>query len=433
MNPSTPVSVKRFLRGSRAMRKAPLLTALLLIGASVTQAAENAAQDKTDWPVLISQLRQQLDRMPGHAATRQQLAVAYNNYAVTLANQRRFPEAAQALAESIRLEPSDPQFRGNLALIHVQEAQLLYQGNRGKDAKQVLQQALAVNPKEASAYELLGEIEYNSEHLKQAKAAWEQALAINPNLLKVTEKLDRLKQELPVESQFEKVSQFYFDIRYASDLQSQTGFDIRDVLLEARRTVGTDFQYWPKHQLVVLVYSAEEFRRIRQDTPDWLAGQYDGKIRVPLPGRGLDQQAVRRTLVHEYTHAVVHDLTHDRCPIWLNEGLAEYQAWKGQTPTWPTLRLALAHNRLVPWTSLADQFSTALPVETVALAYEQSHSIVRYLVEHSGFWRIRRVLKAMDNQTSLDEAFLAEFHLSLSRLETQWRKWLMETLGKPPS
>ena len=154
------------------------------------------AQAETDWPVMIAQLRQQLQQHPGHKTTRQQLAIAHNNYAISLTNQGRVGEAVQQLQQAITLEPSNTQFRTNLARIHIQAAQVAYQAHQIQEAKDAIARALALNPQEAAAYVLLGEIEYNSQRLKEAKAAWQQALAIDASLTDVAEKLERLKQEL---------------------------------------------------------------------------------------------------------------------------------------------------------------------------------------------------------------------------------------------
>ncbi len=418
--------------GPKHMRKTCWIIGLLLtVGTMCEAGSEESSPDssKPNWPLVIAQLRQQLDRMPGHALTRKQLAVAYNNYAVELAGQGNLSDAAQQLEEALRVDPSNAQFRTNLVMLHLQAAQEAYQVNRIQDAKAAVTRALALEPKSAPAYALLGEIEYNSQHLKEAKAAWQQALTIDPTLRTLQEKLDQLNQELPVESKFERLSQAYFDIRYTEVIERSTGFDVRDALLEARRMIGSDFAYWPTRKLVVLVYSAEQFRRLRQDTPDWVGGQYDGKIRVPLPSQDLDKDTVTRTLYHEYTHAIIHDLTATHCPTWLNEGLAEYEGWRQQKPTWPLLRQAVAARRLIPWAELSDHFSTALPAQEVALAYEQAHSIVRYLVERYGFWRIRRLLKAVAVGTPLDTTFTQELHIKPPRLEADWRAWLDETLA----
>jgi len=280
-----------------------------------------------------------------------------------------------------------------------------------------------------SAYRAATKALYAAEAaVKEAQAAWKRALELDPALVDIQKRLEQLNQELPVESHFGRLSQAYFDIRYTEGLERSTGFDIQETLLEARRTTGSDFAFWPKHKLVVLVYSAEQFRALRQDTPDWVAGQYDGKIRVPLPNSDLDRNAVTRILFHEYTHALVHEVANNRCPTWFNEGLAEYEAWKNEQPPLSALRQAVANGQLIPWNDLSSRFSTEASAQEVVLAYEQSYSIVRYLVERYGFWRIRRILSAVGAGAPLDDILPKEFHIKLIRLEADWRKWLEERL-----
>ena len=410
-----------------------LLLPVVLLALSWPQPARGAEgpdqESDTDWPTAISQLRQQLDRMPGHAATRQSLAIAYDNYGMSLLNDGRVSDAKLQLEEALRIDPDNQQFLTNLEGVHLRTAQQAYEAQHLDDARKALNQAIEIAPEDAQPYVLLGEIEYNAQRLKEAKAAWERALELNPNLPMVSQRLGQVDQELPVESKFERLSQVYFDIRFTQELERPSGYDMRDALLAARRQVGTDLSCWPRGKIVVLVYSADQFRALRRDQPDWVAGQFDGKIRVPLPGGSLDQEAVTRTLIHEYTHAVVHELTGNRCPVWLNEGLAEFEAWKQSQAPWVLLRRAAAANELISWEDQPSRFSTSLTQEDVGLAYEESHSIVRYLIERYGLWRVRQILKAVNDGGSINDILTAQLHAKLPRLEDNWREWLRTTLG----
>jgi tetratricopeptide (TPR) repeat protein len=389
-------------------------------------------QGPTDWPEVISKLRQEVYERPGHAQTRQQLAIAYNNYGVSLGQKGQWKLAAQQLEEAVRLDGTNQQFRNNLSNVHLNQAHEAYQHHQVSEAIEALDQAIALNPSLAQAYILRGEIEYGRQRLKEAKAAWQRAIELDPTQQELAQRLQQVTQELPVESNFERLSQAYFDLRYEEQLERPMGFDIRDALLEARRSVGSDFAYWPTHKLVVLLYSAESFHALRQQTPDWIAGQFDGKIRVPFPNAQLPQSTVKQILFHEYTHAIIHDLTNGNCPTWLNEGLAEYEGRKQMA--FPLLQLANAHSsgRLVPWARLSDQFSFALPADEVVLGYQQSYGIVHHLVTRYGFWRIRRLLKAIADGQPWEAALTAEFRITLPKLEANWRDQLPELLSTAP-
>ena len=383
------------------------------------------AQEVFDWPAIIVRLKQEAYEHPGQSQFRQQLAIAYNNYAVTLTHQAQWDLAVRQFQESLRIDANNAQVKKNFSQVYLQQAQEAYEQQHDPAGAVVLiEQALALNPELVQAYTLLGVIEYDRQKLKEAKAAWQRSLALDPNQADVAERLKQVTEELPVESKFERLSQAYFDLRYEEMLERPAGFDIRDALLEARRTVGSDFAYWPKHKIVVLIYSAESFHRLRQETPDWAAGQFDGKIRVPLPSAQLNQGLVRNIMFHEYTHALIYDLTGGQCPTWLNEGLAEYE---GRTQFSPPLRLlaeAAKTNTLIPWAELSNHITSGTQAEQVGAAYEQSFSIVTYLVERYGFWRVRRLLKALGGGQPWDEAMAQEFHLKLARLEAEWGKEL---------
>ncbi len=414
-------------------RLLPLLVLSVLCSLGRTQPLQAEESAATDWSATTVRLRQELQRQPGRAMLRQQLAIALNNYGVELSDRKEWTAAVEQLSDAVELEPQNTQFRKNLATTYINQAQQLHQQHQTNDALAALEHALAADPNLAAAYQLRGQIEYDRQHLKEAKAAWQQSLQLDPRQDDVLTLLAQVSEELPVESKFDRLSQAYFDLRYEEQVERPAGFDVRDALLQARREVGGDFAYWPKHKIVVLLYSAESFRRLRQETPDWVGGQYDGKIRIPLPGATLNQDIVRQILFHEYTHAVVQELTRGRCPQWLNEGLAEYQGRTQAPGSLRFVRRAHQAGRLVPWQDLSSYFSVNLPMETVGLAYEQAHSIVSYLVDKYGFWRMRRLLKTLNEGQLFEAAFQAEYRLPIAKLEKAWLAWLPEWLTGQPA
>jgi len=159
--------------------------------------------------------------------------------------------------------------------------------------------------------------------------------------------------------------------------------------------------------------------------------QVQGKIRIPLPSAQLHQASVKSILFHEYTHALLHDLTKARCPTWLNEGLAEYEGARYQARSLTRLAAAYQAQRTIPWRELSEHFSPTRSVEEIQFAYEQAYSMVSYLVQRYTFWRMRRVLAAIADGTPWEETTTKEFRASMIRLEQDWRQWLPTMLTKP--
>lgn len=412
---------------SRSIPRWIMVCAISAVMAESPRAEEVAP---ADWEETIRQLTRQVQVTFNPTEARRQLAVAHNNYAVDLVGRGEWELATQHLQAAIQLDRDASQFRKNLAGIHLSRAYEAYRRRQYEPAREAVQQALEADPELVQAHVLLGEIEYTTQHLKRAKAAWARALELDPTQQELATRLGQLEQELPVESEFDRLQQAYFDLRYEDQVERPVGFDVRSILRQARRLVGSDFSHWPRYKLVVLLYSAKSFRALRQETPEWLAGQYDGKIRLPLPGEGLDLELVKQILLHEYTHALVHDLAGGRCPTWFNEGLAEYEGARYGPRRTERLAEAVANHQLVPWSELDRHFSLDLPMEQVALAYQESHSIVRYLAERYGFWRIRNVLKAVGQGEWLERVMEREFRTPVDRLESRWRDWLPHFLSR---
>lgn len=400
-----------------------------VFGETAGTSSHTQVQEHTDWPSVISQLQQELYRRPGHTHTRMQLATAYNNYGVSLGEQEQWSMAIQQLEEAIRLDKTNLQFQQNLSRIYLNQAHEAYTHHRSQEAKTLLERAIEWDPQLAPAYAMLGEIEYDSQRLSEAKAAWERAMALDPTIPDLAQRLSQVTEELPLESEFERLTQAFFDLRFEEQLQRPVGFDIRDALLLARREVGQDFAYWPKYKIVVLVYSAESFKKLRAEVPEWVAGQFDGKIRVPLPDKNMAPEMVRRIVFHEYTHALIHDLSRGRCPVWFNEGLAEYEGNRQLTQPFKNLARAFANDQIVPWNEMNRSFDPSQPADTVTLGYQQAHSIVQYLIERHGLWRIRRILKTLGEGKSLEEIISKELHTKPDRLITDWKRWLSENLS----
>ena len=404
----------------------------ILLGVLVLVIPRLAAQE--NWPAVIQTLKQQVRSNQGDENLRNQLAIAHNNYAMALGNQKKWEEATRQMEEALRLDRQNTRFKENLSLVHLNHAYQLYQepsrthsyqSYRHLKAKGLVEKALRLNSKLAPAYVLLGDIEYDNQQLPKAERSWKKAQKLDPRMNGLASRLDRVGRESEVESDMNSVADLHFTLRYDDSVKRSTGFDIRRVLRQARLDVGREFQYRPKHKIVVLLYSKETFRKVRQGAPEWLAGMFDGKIRLPMPESERDLGSVKGTVVHEYTHAVVHELSRGRVPHWFNEGLAEYQEAKFAKTSKPasSLKQALDADELVPWSQVESLFS-GRSIDQVRLGYDQSHSVVAYLAQRYGFWHIPRLLKQISQGVSFEEALEQEFKSPAQRLEKDWKRWL---------
>ena len=66
-----------------------------------------------DWPAIIKQLKRTSSSREG----KQQLGVAYNNYALKLSNDRKYNEAEAQLKKALQLDARNDQVKENLSVV----------------------------------------------------------------------------------------------------------------------------------------------------------------------------------------------------------------------------------------------------------------------------------------------------------------------------
>ncbi|KUO74574.1 MAG: hypothetical protein APF77_08180 [Clostridia bacterium BRH_c25] len=113
-----------------------------------------------------------------------------------------------------------------------------------------------------------------------------------------------------------------------------------DVLGELGKELEAEFdgitsrlQYVPQEKIDVEIYpDVDTFHTCMgyPDSPDWLVG-YAGNGKVQMvspnnPGPVHSYESLMKAVVHEFTHIIIRGHNKGAIPIWLNEGIASYEA-----------------------------------------------------------------------------------------------------------
>lgn len=148
----------------------------------------------------------------------------------------------------------------------------------------------------------------------------------------------------------------------------------------------------------------------------WATAMFSGgQILIPAgPALLEDEQEFKRTIVHEYTHAVVAQLSDYRCPAWLDEGLAQLLEGGERPDLERALRTWLKRRPLIPLAELRSGF-LKMPAAEAKVAYAQSFFAARVLIDECGFPAVRRYLAAL--KADQPDAFEGSFGLSIAVLE----------------
>jgi hypothetical protein len=114
-------------------------------------------------------------------------------------------------------------------------------------------------------------------------------------------------------------------VRYTHPAQKQQAELAFSVLSKAVRALHVRYGWTPKRIEVKLYHQPEVFRQsVKLSLPEWAGGWHEANQSIKLVGGLRDSGWFAPALVHELTHQMVSELTHDNAAYWLQEGAAMY-------------------------------------------------------------------------------------------------------------
>jgi tetratricopeptide (TPR) repeat protein len=289
-------------------------------------------------------------------------------------------------------------------------------------AERELNRALEINPREATAYQFLGELYYRKDDLDSAASYWEKAVELDPSSSGLRARLERIRREHKTEKEFNRDVTSHFLVKYEGREKIEAGRIVLRILEDAYGEIGRALTYYPDREIQVILYSDQQFQEVT-DAPGWSGGIYDGKIRIPIGGINQKTSGLRRTLYHEYTHAVVRSIT-PRVPTWLNEGLAQYfEGMEIDGRQKEILRRIAQAGKLPSLSNLEGSF-IGLGSDQAAFAYLFSLSAVRYMIDSFGMYRVKGILEDLAAGEDTGKAISNGIMLSYDEFDSGWKRSL---------
>jgi len=323
-----------------------------------------------------------------------------------------YREARDSFVEAVRYNDLDSTAHLGLGIAY-------FQLRDDSSAEQELMRAVQISPNDATAYQFLGELAYRRDDLETSVTFWEKAVALNPSADRLRERLERIKKEHRTEKDFNRDVTSHFLIKYEGREKIEIGRIVLSILEDAYGDIGRALSYYPDRDIPVILYSSQQFQDVTE-APGWSGGLFDGKIRIPIGGIERETPGLRKTLYHEYTHAVVRNLTR-HCPTWLNEGLAQYFEGRDiNADQRNLLRQIVQTGNLPPLSSLEGSF-TALSTNDAMVAYLLSLSSVRYMIDSFGIYRVRTILDELATGATMNKAISNSILLSADEFERGWK------------
>lgn len=363
----------------------------------------------------IELLKKSLATVPHNESIQRNLLRSYLAAGRAFIKQQRYQELSELMLEAQEYDDTQRDFwsmRG-FALLRLKQY---------FEAEADLQEARSMGDPDAHILLMLGKLYYQTDRMYLAFDALESAQLHAPDNRGIADMLNKVRRELAVERDMDKQYGGHFVITFDGDQDDDLGRDVLEVLEDAYRSIGSWLDHYPEQRVTVILYSRQQFSDLT-DSPEWAGGLYDGKIRLPVGGISYVDADVRGLLYHEYMHVVTRDIAGKTLPYWLNEGLAEVAEAEFSEPDLGFLSLAREQRKLYRLLTLEGRFSRFQGPQ-VALAYQQSYSVVRFLVDDYGWHLVRDLLFALGEGHTIERAFEQAFDaygLSYQRFEELWR------------
>ena len=302
------------------------------------------------------------------------------------------------------------------------EAITLYRQGNYPEAVSSLDQALGIDQKNPDVYLLLGKAYYAGGRMAEAVDALQRSAEYGGGD-EVAVLLEKVRREWQIEERMQQEYRGHFQLSFVDGAQaSDLASDILETLEDAYVEVGSDLAYYPDIRVPVLLYSHREFADVTH-SPDWAGAVYDGKIRLPLAGmRGMTKR-FSAILYHEYMHVLVHFMARNNVPVWLNEGLAELSGRRIDSTPLTDLTAASETGQFLEWRDLEKPFA-GLPDDQVPLAYEQSYSLVLFMVDSYGWHNMAELLESLGKQQEWQGAVTSayrEYGLDWPAILKEWQ------------
>lgn len=206
------------------------------------------------------------------------------------------------------------------------------------------------------------------------------------------------------------------------------------VFVIARQSVQRQYALFKvdiDNQIRIVVYNTEdEFHAWHGSVDEWAAGR-------AFPFYGITAQIVTEDAPEDrwLTDVVPHEISHlyfdqligdydilDEI-LWLNEGVAQYNEFVDHSDVLGRAYDGAYLGELVRLENL-NQLFRSFDDERVFLAYAQSYSVVKFIVDEYGEEGLADLLIAYRDGSHTDEAFMAALGISFEDFERDWGDWI---------
>lgn len=332
-----------------------------------------------------------------------------------------FPQARRYYESALRFQPD------NSTLLIYYAACLMRTGHAA-EAQSYAQHAASIDPDSPDAIAMLGFVQFASDHTPEAIRSWKKSLALRPDPT-VSQYLARAERESSAESEFSQRESSHFNLHFEGKDTSETfRRDLLATLDSDYDELVRDLGYSPHNNIAVALYTQQAFFDVTR-APSWSGAINDGKLRLPISGVQSVTPELARVLKHELTHSFVSQMSSNRCPTWLNEGVAQIEEGKSSGANGRPLARLFAAGNEIPFNVLEGSFMS-FDTAQATVAYAESLAATEYIRDAYGMSEIARILQLLSQGSSTEAALRATIHSGYHQLRDEMTSQLKERYGE---
>jgi tetratricopeptide (TPR) repeat protein len=355
-----------------------------------------------------------LSESPDNPAYSKNVAVCYANLGWKASEEKKFDEAETYFSSALLYDDGEPLIYKGLG----------YVTERGGDyitAESYYKKSLTLDPADDEVMLALSMVLYSQEKLDEALIYLTDYTEINPTDMMAVEYLAKVEREIEVEGSFEISESEHFIFKYEGVSSKTVGHFLKLTLEEVYITTGVKLGHYPSNKVTVILYTDEDFRTATL-SPDWSGGLYDGKIRLPVRGLEGNSEELTEVVTHEFIHAVVYEMAGNNCPVWLNEGLAQYFEGKSVENAHKATRDYIQIYGSNPPLEKYESSFMSLNESEVYIAYDVSLSATAFIIKKYGMTFIKTMLDDLGAGDTMGEALEGNLYFSYDVFIDRWIK-----------
>lgn len=416
-NPEILWAYSRAIRGADPEAAEQAMQAALAINPQFTAvqlAQVNRYIDREQFTAAIDTVSEILERNAHHAEASGLLAAVYHLLGE--------PDlAAEARSAGLAHSPQNP-------VVDYHTGATLSRRYRFKEGAALQRQALQMDPAYGPARVQLAR---DLLRLGDREEGWQLAENAHEqdgydaelfNLLQLRDSLNR----------FEVLRSEHFEVHMTRQEAAVFGEQALQLLNTAWDDLTERYGYTPPDKVIVEIFDRPEDFAVRTfglpDVAGFLGVCFGRVITANSPtARRQNPGNWESVLWHEFCHVITLQMTSNRIPRWLSEGISVYEERRrdsrwGQSMS-PKARDRILADRVTPVGELSSAFLEAKSGDDINFAYYQSSMVVEFFIDRYGHEQLLAVLRDLNQGLRINDA-LERHSTDLGAFDEDFREWL---------